>query len=77
MKKRLDKYDRTCYNTIRKEILKMNEFREKLIDRMIKKFGFEHPNTIAIANLCEATWISDEALEKAVEHHEANSIFED
>ena len=55
----------------------MNEFREKLIDRMIKKFGFEHPNTIAIATLCEATWISDEALEKAVEHHEANSIFED
>ena len=55
----------------------MNEFREKLIDRMIKKFGFEHPNTIAIANLCEATWISDEALEKAVEHHEADSIFED
>lgn len=55
----------------------MNEFREKLIDRMIKKFGFEHPNTIAIATLCEATWISDEALEKAVEHHEADSIFED
>ena len=55
----------------------MNELREKLIDRMIKLFGFEHPNTIAFANLCEATWISDEALEKAVEHHEANSIFED
>lgn len=55
----------------------MNEFREKLIDRMIKQFGFEHPNTIAFANLCEATWISDEALEKAVEQHEASGIFED
>ena len=75
----LDKTGAVCYYNYRKgkEIPKMNEFREKLIDRMIKKFGFEHPNTIAIANLCEATWISDEALEKAVEHHEANSIFED
>ena len=55
----------------------MTNKREHFIDRMIHIYGFEHPNTIAIAQLCEATWISDEALEKAVEHHEANSIYED
>ena len=50
----------------------MNEKREQLIDRMIHLYGFEHPNVIAFAKLCEFTWISDEALKKAVEHHEEN-----
>ena len=51
----------------------MNELREKLLDRMIRIYGFEHEITISFAKLCE-TWDNtdtyDQALETLVKAHE-------
>lgn len=32
----------------------MTEYREKLIDKMIQVYGYEHPLVIAFAGMCEA-----------------------
>lgn len=55
----------------------MNELREKLIDRMIRIYGFEHELVIAFAELCESTWIPDDALTAMVESHERYPVTED
>lgn len=48
----------------------MNEFREKLIDRMIRLYGFEHEIVIDFARTCENSSIPDNMLEIVVEQHE-------
>ena len=53
----------------------MSDFREKLLDRMIHIYGFEHPLVIQFAEACESyvnypQW--DRALEVLVEAHEAH-----
>ena len=55
----------------------MNELREKLIDRMIRIYGFEHKMVVDFAKLCESTWISDKALTTMVECHEEYPVTED
>ena len=55
----------------------MNELREKLIDRMIRIYGFENPNVIAFAKLCESDWMPDKALVTFVECHEEYPVTED
>ncbi len=52
----------------------MNETRERLIDRMIKIYGFEHPVVLDFCKLCECEWMSDKALETTVECHEEYPI---
>ena len=68
-----------CYNTDRKgkEIPKMNELREKLIDRMIRIYGFENPIVIDFCKMCEMSCMSDKALTTIVECHEEYPITED
>lgn len=39
------------------------EFREKLLDKVIRKLGHEHKATIVFAKLIEDPTVSDEALE--------------
>ena len=75
----LDNLPGLCYTTIRKgkEIKTMNELREKLIDRMIHIYGFEHELVITFAELCESTWIPDDALTAMVESHERYPVTED
>ena len=55
----------------------MNELREKLIDRMIRIYGFENPIVLDFCKLCESEWMSDEALTTTVECHEMYPITED
>jgi len=55
----------------------MNEYREKLIDRMTKIYGLESPIVIDFCRLCESSWMSDKALTTTVECHEAYPITED
>ena len=55
----------------------MNDLREKLIDRMIAIYGFENPNVIAFAKLCESDWMPDKALVTFVECHEEYPVTED
>jgi len=57
----------------------MTDFRNDLLTRMIRIYGFEHPLVVAFAKLCE-TYISpdlapkwDECLEALVECHESIS----
>lgn len=50
----------------------MTEYREKLIDRMIRIYGFEHPVVIHFAEMCEDSWWMDEVLETVVKSHEEN-----
>lgn len=40
----------------------MNNFRQKLLDTVIAKYGFEHPITINFAHLCEKGIISPKVL---------------
>ncbi len=58
----------------------MNENREKLIDRMIAIYGFEHPIVIEFCRLCERwednNW-NNKILQLMVEAHEADPYRED
>lgn len=54
----------------------MSETRERLIDRMIKVYGFEHPVVLDFCKLCESEWMSDQALTITVECHEEYPITE-
>ena len=65
----------------RKEVKKMTKFRENLIDRMIRIYGYEHEIVLEFCRLCE-NWESnvwnDKCLEIVVEAHEAEPmIFEE
>ena len=55
----------------------MNELREKLIDRMIRIYGFENPIVIDFCKMCEMSCMSDKALTTIVECHEEYPITED
>lgn len=48
----------------------MSAFREQLLDRMIRIYGFEHKVVVAFAEACESTFLTDRALEVVVESHE-------
>lgn len=51
----------------------MNEFREKLLDRMIRIYGFEHEIVVRFARQCERfaqTEAFDKAFETIVKFHE-------
>lgn len=58
----------------------MSNFRESLIDRMIKIYGFENPIVVEFAKWCER-WEENEWNNKAltilVEAHEANPVMEE
>lgn len=58
----------------------MTNFRESLIDRMIRIYGFEHECVLAFISLCEkyedSLW-NDQLLEILVENHEAFPVTED
>ena len=51
--------------------------REKLLDRMIRIYGFEHEIVIEFARMCEE-WLptenNDKALETLVKCHEENPV---
>lgn len=49
----------------------MTEKREKLLDRMIAIYGFEHTAVICFAKACGSKWIGDTSLEAIVRIHEA------
>ena len=58
----------------------MNTTREKLIDRMIRIYGFEHDLVIQFAELCERCTnctINDKMLTILVEAHEANPVLDE
>ena len=65
------------YNQKGKGDIKMNELREKLIDRMIHIYGFENPIVIDFCKMCEMTCMSDKALTTIVECHDEYPITED
>ena len=65
------------YNQKGKGDTKMNEYRENLIDRMIRIYGFESPIVIDFCRMCEMTCMSDKALTTIVECHEEYPITED
>lgn len=48
----------------------MTEYREKLLERVIRIYGFEHEVTIGFARLCENTDFSDACLEALCIAHE-------
>ena len=48
--------------------------REKLLDRMIKIYGFEHEVVIEFAKLIEKPMFTDEQLEALVMAHEAHPV---
>lgn len=56
----------------------MTAYRQKLLDRMIKIYGFEHPLVIDYATLCEnfpqGEW--DSLLLEIAMHYERNPIIE-
>lgn len=58
----------------------MTYFRETLVDRMIRVYGFEHDCVLAFISLCEryedSLW-NDHLLEILVESHEADPFMED
>lgn len=58
----------------------MNTTREKLIDRMIRIYGFEHALVIQFAELCERCTngaTNDKKLTILVEAHEANPVLDE
>lgn len=58
----------------------MTTYRERLIDRMIAVYGFEHPIAIRFAQLCEDYEESErnnKLLRVLVEVHEANPYYEE
>jgi hypothetical protein len=58
----------------------MSNFRESLIDRMIRLYGFEDKKVIDFAKMCE-TWPETDRWNKSlavlVKSHEDNPIFEE
>ena len=58
----------------------MTNFRENLIDRMIRLYGFENPMVIEFCRMCEDwennQW-NDKVLRILVEAHEANPVFDE
>ena len=48
----------------------MTEFRENLLDRMIRIYGFENPIVIDFAKLCDNPIFKDNLLEQIVKAHE-------
>ena len=48
----------------------MTEYREKLLERVIRVYGFEHEVTIGFARLCENPDFSDACLEALCIAHE-------
>lgn len=58
----------------------MSNFRENLIDRMIRLYGFENPMVIEFCRMCEDwednQW-NDKVLRILVEAHEANPVFDE
>jgi hypothetical protein len=57
----------------------MNATKEKLIDRMIRIYGFEHDLVIQFAGLCERyanNATNDKMLAILVEAHEANPVLD-
>ena len=77
----LDKPGRLCYTDTRRkerEDKKMTKFRESLLDRMIRIYGFEHEIVLDFAAMCEA-WADNDWNNKClailVESHEADPVF--
>lgn len=54
----------------------MTTYRENLLDRMIRIYGFEHEIVIEFARLME-TEMSDHDLETIVKAHEEFPVFDD
>lgn len=55
-----------------------NAFREALLDRIIRIYGFENEVTIQFARAIESPYLTDHDLEILVKTHEENPIgFED
>lgn len=48
----------------------MNENREKMIDRMIAIYGYEHPIVLQFAEMCEGEVLTDKQLGVLVYLHE-------
>lgn len=55
----------------------MTEFRENLLDRIIRIYGFEHKVTIFFARCCENPNLDDEYLERIVRDHETHPYLDD
>lgn len=58
----------------------MTYFRETLVDRMIRVYGFEHECVLIFIGLCEKyeeSFWNDRMLEILVEAHEADPFFEE
>lgn len=51
--------------------------REKLLDRMIRIYGFEHDAVIEFAELIENDTFTDEMLEIIVKTHEEHPLVEE
>ena len=51
--------------------------REKLLDRMIRIYGFEHDADIGFAELIENDTFTDEMLEIIVKAHEEHPLVEE
>ena len=58
----------------------MSNFRENLIDRMIRLYGFENPMVIEFCRMCEDwednQW-NDKVLRILVEAHEMTPVFDE
>ena len=58
----------------------MTAYREHLVDRLIRIYGFEDPIVIQFAEMCERyadnSW-NDDILRLLVEAHEADPVFEE
>lgn len=58
----------------------MTTYREQLVDRMIRIYGFEHDCVLTFINMCEkyenSFWY-DRVLEILVESHEEDPLMED
>jgi len=55
----------------------MTKFRESLIDRMVRVYGYEHPIVIDFAKMCEAWSVNnwnDKCLSILVASHEADPV---
>ena len=65
------------YYNYRKKQREVIIMREKLLDRMIRIYGFEHEIVIEFARMCEE-WLptenNDKALETLVKCHEENPV---
>ena len=51
--------------------------KEKLIDRMVRIYGFENPIVIEFCRICERGEIIEDLLELIVEAHEEYPQFDD